>query len=249
MTVVTSRRTAWAVTAIIAAALAATLLNLPGGRTASVRAATDVATDTVSVTGLGTADGAPDSLGVDFTVSVTRSTVQSALDAQSAAARRLFAALQRAGVARRDLRTTDLNLDRHYDSHGAVTGYDAGQTIHATVSPLRRAGATISAAATSSGNDIEVGSLSFDLVHDDAVVRSARTNAFGDARDRAEQYAALSGRALGRVQKITEQIDYPEPVPFYGFADKLSAARSSAVPLRAGRQTLTVWVTVVWSLR
>ena len=81
-------------------------------------------------------------------------------------------------------------------------------------------------------------------------MKSARANAFADAKDRAQQYAALSGRGLGRVEKVTEVVNAPEqPVHYYGL-DALQSAGSAgkAVSLRAGQQTLTVRVSVTWSL-
>jgi len=123
-------------------------------------------------------------------------------------------------------------------------------TVRAKVRPLSHAGRTISTAATAAGNAVAVGDLAFDLGDDTDVVKSARDNAFADAQDRARQYASLSGRGLGRVEKVTETVDAPEQPVNYFQADALRAASSGAkaVPLRAGQQTLTVRVTVTWSL-
>jgi uncharacterized protein YggE len=220
----------------------------PGGTT--VHAATP-GNDTITVTGVGTADAAPDTLTVDFTVHVTRSTVQDALDAQASALHHLLVALTRSGVPHKKTQTTALSLERHYDEHGNVTGYDADETVRAKVQPLSRAGTTISKAATSAGNTVEVGDLTFDLADDAQVVKSARANAFSDARDRAQQYAALSGRGLGRVEKVTEVVDAPEqPVGYLQGSALLDATASGAkaVPMRPGEQTLTVRVNVTWSL-
>src|SRR5581483_1512159 len=143
--------------AIAAVVVAALVIGLGHAATPTGRAATSsTSTDTVSVTGEGTADGAPDTLTVSFTVHATRATVQDALDAQAADARKLFAALQNAGVARKNLQTTDLSLDRHYTSNGTPSGYDASETVSAKISPLGHAGATISAGARSAGNDVSV---------------------------------------------------------------------------------------------
>ncbi|HET6817618.1 MAG TPA: SIMPL domain-containing protein [Mycobacteriales bacterium] len=221
----------------------------PGGT--SVHAATGGG-DTVTVTGIGTADAAPDTLTVDFTVHVTRPGVQEALDAQASAVRHVLDALKAAGIPRDRTQTTDLSLDRHYDDHGVVAGYDANETVRAKVQPLTHAGAVISRAATSAGNAVEVGDIAFDLTNDAAVVTSARVNAFDDARSTARQYAALSGRSLGRVEKVTEVVDAtPQPITYDQRAGLLDAAGSgakSAVPLRSGQQTLTVRVNVTWSL-
>jgi uncharacterized protein YggE len=247
-----ARRTRWTVVVavVISFAIGAVLFGelRRGPRTAD--AATATTTDTVTVVGVGTADGRPDTLAVDFRVHVTRTSVQEALDAQSTATRRLLAALEKAGVARHQLKTTDLSINRHYDNHGNVTGYDANESIRARITPLSEAGRTISAGATASDNDVEVGSIGFDIGDDAALLTSARSNAFADARDRAEQYAGLADRSLGRVIKVTESVRTPQPSPmFYGAyaADALRAAPKS-VPIRGGKQTLTVRVTVVWAL-
>jgi uncharacterized protein len=250
MNVLSDRRLGW-MAATLAVLVAAVVVGLvrPGGTT--VHAATP-GDDTITVTGVGTADATPDTLTVDFTVQVTRATVQEALDAQAGAVRRLLDALKSSGVPRKRTQTTDLSLDRHYDEHGNVTGYDANETVRAKVQPLSHAGLTITRSATAAGNAVSVGGLAFDLADDTDVVRSARDNAFADALDRARQYASLSGRGLGRVEKVTEVVDAPaQPVDFYQ-ADALRAAASGsapkAVPLRAGQQTLTVRVNVTWAL-
>src|SRR3954452_10364609 len=249
MSMLSDRRLGW-VAAGLAVLVAAVVVGVirPGGTT--VHAATP-GDDTITVTGVGTADATPDTLTVDFTVHVTRGSVQEALDAQAAAVRRLLDSLRASGVPRQRTQTTDLALDRHYDEHGNVTGYDANETVRAKVRPLAHAGRAISNAATSAGNAVAVGSLAFDLGDDTDVVKSARDNAFGDAQDRARQYASLSGRGLGRVEKVTEIVDTaPQPVDFYQ-QDLLRAAAAGAakaVPLRAGQQTLTVRVNVTWAL-
>jgi uncharacterized protein YggE len=176
--------------------------------------------------------------------------VDAALHAQAVATRQLLRALQKAGVSRSHLRTTDLELNRHYDNHGNVTGYDANETIRARITPLSQAGRTIAAGATSAGNNVEVGALAFDIADDDNLVTEARAHAFADAKSRAEQYAELAGRSLGRVEKVTETIDLPGPTPYYGrtaLFDSASAGAAS-VPVRGGKQTLTVRVHVVWAL-
>src|SRR4051794_31160705 len=243
-----SQRLGW-VTAGLAVLVSAVVIGVirPGATT--VHAATP-GSDTITVTGVGTADATPDTLSVDFTVHVTRSTVQEALDAQAAAVQHLLAALKSSGIPRKHTQTTDLSLNRHYDNNGVVTGYDANETVRAKVQPLARAGVTISKAATSAGNAVEVGDLAFDLENDAAVVKSARANAFADARDRAQQYAGLSGRGLGRVEKVTEVVEAPpQPLDMYQ-RDAVFAGASAAksLALRPGTQTLTVRVSVTWAL-
>lgn len=235
---------------VLVAAMAVVVVGLSRHGTEPVRAAVDTSVpDTVTVTGVGAANGAPDTLTADFRVHVVRVSVQDAIEAQSAAARRVLAALAKAGVPNKRVTTTDLSIDEHYNSSGYVTGYEASETVQARISPLDVAGRTISAAATASGNDVTVDGLSFDIANDDPIVSRARSNAFADARSRASQYAVLAGRSLGRVMSIKESIDRGAPTP-YPYADALfaKAGPASSVPIRGGRQTLSVRVAVVWAL-
>src|SRR3954451_19241377 len=92
------RRLGW-VAAAVAVLVAAVVIGVvrPGGTT--VHAATP-GDDSITVTGVGTADAAPDTLTVDFSVHITRSTVQEALDAQATAVHHLLDALKASGIPR-----------------------------------------------------------------------------------------------------------------------------------------------------
>lgn len=231
----------------LAAALVAALLSSRGAPAAADPGPTNA--DTITVTGVGTANGTPDTLTVDFSVHVTRSTVQEALDAEATAVRRVLGALRDSGVPQSRLQTTDLSLDRHYDRHGTPVGYDARETVEARISPLTHAGETISVGATAAGNSVSVGGLRFDIAHDDALVTRARSNAYADARQRAEQYAQLAGRSLGRVIRVSEHVNQPAPQPYYyRDAVQATAGATGSVPVAAGKQGLTVRVEVVWAL-
>ena len=76
-------------------------------------------------------------------------------------------------------------------------------------------------------------------------MKDARTRAFDDAKDRAEQYAQLSGLTLGKVISISESAGHdaavPPPTP-------MPRAAMEAVPLEPGQQSVGFSVTVIWEL-
>ncbi|MDQ1696374.1 MAG: uncharacterized protein QOJ03_1727 [Frankiaceae bacterium] len=242
------RRWGWL---LIVAVLSAGILVANGagrGPGHVAEAANDPTDDAVTVTGVGAADGVPDTLTVDFSVSVRRSTVQSALDAQSRYTRRVLSALHDAGVADKQVRTTDLELFRFRNRHTHTSGYFASESVEARLTPLTHAGRTIAAVAASSSH-VDVGQLRFDIANDTDLVKQARDNAWADAKARAEQYATLSGRSLGRVEHVTETVRTVPVEDFFGGAAAGSVGTGTpSVPLRGGQQTLTVRVNVVWAL-
>uniref|UniRef100_UPI0038B2D1ED SIMPL domain-containing protein n=2 Tax=Bacillati TaxID=1783272 RepID=UPI0038B2D1ED len=57
------------------------------------------------------------------------------------------------------------------------------------------------------GNAARLGNVAFAIDDDSQLLADARTRAFEDAKNRAEQYADLSGTSLENVVTITEAHD------------------------------------------
>ena len=78
------------------------------------------------------------------------------------------------------------------------------------------------------------------------MVKDARARAFDDAKDRAQQYADLSGLKLGKVISISEAPASVPPVPVP--MPRGPMAEAAGVPIEPGQQTVSFAVTVVWEL-
>jgi uncharacterized protein YggE len=127
-------------------------------------------------------------------------------------------------------------------------GYDVLQTLAITLRSIADAGATISDAAAAGGNATRINGVSFAIDDNTAVLNQARDAAFADAKAKAEQYAKLAGRSLGKVSVITEgSTDTGGGVVYPMYATRSQAA-GSPVPISAGSQQVTVTNTVVWQL-
>ena len=238
----TFRRGHWA--AIAAVMVAGVLVAATGGGAA--QAANDPTDDSITVSGVGTAAGTPDTLTVDFTVRERRTTVQAALDAQSHDTNLLVAALKKDGLKDADITTTDLELYKVHNRKTGFTGYQSAESVEANISPLDSAGQTIADAASSS-HHVDIGGLSFSISDVTALMKTARDNAYADAKDRATQYAGLSSRTLGRVEHVTEKVNN-DSGPVYASAGTAGGVGAAPVPINPGQQTVTVNVTVVYQL-
>ncbi len=204
---------------------------------------TDHLPESVVVTGTGAVFGEPDVLTADFAVEADAPAVDSALTRASAAATRMRDALVHAGVARADLRTSDVSINSRRKGE-KITGYTVVQGLTAKIRNLPRAGALMSTAITSGGDAARLNSASFGLENDAALLAEARKKAFADARGKAELYAREAHRPLGRVIRVTEDgtgSAGPSPLRGLAYADQ-------AVPVEPGRQQLTATITVEWSL-
>ena len=93
------------------------------------------------------------------------------------------------------------------------------------------------------GEATRINSVNFSIEDDSQLVRDARSRAFNDAKDRAQQYAQLSGLKLGNVISISESAGATPPTPV-----QAPRAAMAPVPLEPGQQTVGFSVTVIWEL-
>jgi uncharacterized protein len=242
-------------TAALGGALAVgSLLGGPGGSVPAANAATPGTaqpTDAfpgITVTGTGTVTGTPDVLTLDVSVHGTGGDASAALSDAAATMNRVRASLRGNGVAAADLGTSGLTLQADYRYDGdrqTVDGYSAIESLTAKLRDLHRAGHAISAASAAGGNAAAIDGVSFELEDNTALLASARTAAFADAKAKAGQYAAAAGRTLGPVTRITESVNTTEPVPGERAA---AGAAGASVPVDPGTTQESVTVEVVFGL-
>src|SRR5579862_6762436 len=130
---------------VLAASVAVGVFGV--GRSSNRAAADPSPVNSVTVSGVGTVQGVPDTLTANFDVHVTRASVQLALNAEAAATKRVIASLKKSGLPAADIQTASLSLNPHVNSKGVTTGYDADELVTGQITPIGKAGATISAAA------------------------------------------------------------------------------------------------------
>ncbi|MDX6286742.1 MAG: uncharacterized protein QOG53_2227 [Frankiales bacterium] len=218
---------------------------------ASDSSAADSQNKGVTVSGLGRVTGTPDVLNIRLGVDLRRPDVGTALRAANATLAHVRDAFHANGVASNDMQTSGLSIQPAYTNKGKVDGYQVTESLNAKLRDLGRAGKTISAATAAGGNSVRIDSVYFDLENDTALVKSARTAAFAEAKAKAKQYADAAGRELGAVTSVSEVVAQPPSLlqdRFMAFPQTAGTAGSS-VPIEPGTQDVTVTVTVVWSLR
>jgi len=203
--------------------------------------------DHVEVIGSGTASAVPDVVVLDARVQCEAADVAGALEA---ATRRVATALQAVadhGVAPTDRRTTGIGVSTRWDREGrGVIGYTAFQGLRLLVRDRERVGELIQAIASAAGDAFGLDGVSLEVADPAPLLERARTAAFEDARAKAEQYAALAGRPLGPVLRVTEEPDRGMPVP--RFAAKAAMEAAAPMPVEAGESAVGATVTVRFGL-
>ncbi|HVH02629.1 MAG TPA: SIMPL domain-containing protein [Amaricoccus sp.] len=221
------------------AALATLLLALAGAA-----AAEDVGRR-ITVTGAAEAEAVPDLATVTAGVSTRADTAETALATNAETMTAVLAALDAAGIERRDVQTSQLSLgplyasDAESDAPPAVVAYEASNLVTVRVRAIDGLGAAIDALAKAGANQLQ--SLSFDVSDPKPALDTARKQAVADARARAELYAAAAGVTLGPVLSISETTQSPGPI-------MMRAAAEAAPPIAAGTVSVGAQVEVVYAI-
>lgn len=199
----------------------------------------------VTVVGSGHVQGVPDTLTADVSVEFVAPDVTAAMNQTNDRQQAVITALTGIGVQRKDISTTNVSLQPQYDPTGAtISGYRAANAIRVRIHPADSASRVLAVVVDTGGAATRINSVSYSIADDSQLVKDARSRAFQDAKDRAAQYAQLSGLGLGKIISISETSGGGPPpgVP----APRMMP---SAVPLEPGQQTVSFSVTAVWELR
>jgi uncharacterized protein YggE len=196
----------------------------------------------VTVVGLGTVSGTPDTATMSFGVEAHAGSAAGAFGAEASAAQRLIDALSGAGVAHKDLQTQGLSL--YQDPQQG--GYTASSSVTATLRDLAKAPAQIDAGVAATGNLARLQGVSLYISDTSSLMSSARQAAVKDAAARAADYAKSAGLRVAGVVSMSEQSD-TSPIRYQPMAGA-AAASLAPQPIEAGQQDLTVTVTVVYAL-
>ncbi|MEQ0607658.1 SIMPL domain-containing protein, partial [Mycobacterium tuberculosis] len=190
----------------------------------------------------------PDTLIADVGIQVTAADVTSAMNQTNDRQQAVIDALVGAGLDRKDIRTTRVTVAPQYSNPepagtATITGYRADNDIEVKIHPTDAASRLLALVVSTGGDATRISSVSYSIGDDSQLVKDARARAFQDAKNRADQYAQLSGLRLGKVISISEASGaaptHEAPAPPRGL---------SAVPLEPGQQTVGFSVTVVWEL-
>lgn len=204
----------------------------------------------IVVAGTGRVGVEPDVAELRLGVTVARPTVDAARAHAAETMAAILAAVDAAGVARRDVRTTLLSVQPRYDYRDgqppALTGYELANVVEVTVRDLARLGdvvdGTLRAGATS------MDSLSFRVADPAPAERAARIEAMTAARARADVLAEAAGLTIVGVTDIVEGSTPTPPGPRHK-ADRMLAVAEAATPVQAGTTEVEVTVTVTYRAR
>jgi hypothetical protein len=178
-------------------------------------------------------------------VTTRAKTAKEAADANAKLMASVMAALLDAGIAQKDIKTTQFSIQPVYAApepraEPKLTGYGVSNQVNVSIREIAKTGEILDRLVTAGATD--VGSIVFSVADPAAALDRAREAAVADARRKAELYARAAGLTLGRVAWITEDLGYEPPVPMGAL--HAAAARAKATPISTGEDTLHARITV-----
>lgn len=204
----------------------------------------------LTVSAEGKVEGRPDLATINLGVTTEGQTAQAALQENARRMTALNAALRRAGIAERDIQTSNVSVypQQQYreGQQPLITGYQANNTVTAKVRNINNTGRVIDAAIAAGGNTVN--GVSFSYADPDAQLDAARRAAIAEARRRAELYASALNLRVVRVVQVVEGGGYSPPMPVPMMA-RMEAQDAASTPVSPGQIETTASVSVTFELR
>lgn len=204
----------------------------------------------LTLTGQGQVEVIPDIATVSIGVDTQGKTAAEALAGNTAETGAVIAALKDAGIAPRDIQTSNFSIQPVYgdrktyvEGGSQVVGYRVYNQVTARIRALGDLGAILDRVVQTGAN--RIGGISFGLAEDGEARDAARRLAVADARRKAELYADAAGVALGPILSLSEAGARGGPQPM---EMAMARASSAPVPIEAGSAMISAQVSISWQI-
>lgn len=212
-------------------------------------------TGTISVTGVGIINAAPDMATINLTVLREAETAKSALSDNNSAMNDILDAMKEFGIEDKDLQTSNFSIHPRYIypnnnnqiKSPRIVAYRVSNSLAIRIRDLARVGEILDKSVTLGVN--EGGNISFGNSDPKPLQIQARAEAMKSAIEKANVLTQAAGIEIGSIRQISEQSFTPSPQPMLrGQVAKMAMAESDAVPIASGENTYRITVNVTFEL-
>jgi uncharacterized protein YggE len=251
MTALTARTASFARTGALASALLAAAIALPAAAQGVGADTADSAfrATTMSLSAVGETKVTPDLATITLGVQTDAATAAGALSANAAQMTKVVAALKKAGIADRDIQTSNLSVNPQYvyeqNQPPKLNGYQASNQVTIQVRDLARLGQTVD--ATVGAGATNVGGISFGLQDPQAAEDKARLDAVKALQAKADLYARATGYKIVRLVNLGEGGGYT-PAPPMPMMMRANMAKADSSPVAAGELSVRIDVSATYEM-
>lgn len=209
---------------------------------------------TISVSGRGEVSGKPDQARLSAGVLTEAPAAAAALTANTTAMNRVFAALRMIGIPDNKIQTSNFSVQPQYPPYrpdqptprATIVGYQVSNQVTVTIDDLSKLGPALDALVRSGAN--QLGGVSFAIADPKPLAERARAAAVGDAAQKARTLAMAAGVTLGPLLQLQEG-SIVRPVPMFALQRAEIAAAPSPPPVAIGEESVTVNVSMTYSIQ
>jgi len=203
---------------------------------------------TLTVQGTGSVTVAPDIARLTLGVATTDADAAAAQDKNDDTMAKVLAAIRDAGVAEKDIQTTQYTAYPRYNyesPYNEIVGYEVTHMLRVAVRDIGAVGKVLKAASQAGANQSY--DISFDVEDRDAAYQEALAKAIENAKGKAQAMASPAGIVLGEPAAVYEG---SPAVTYRGLGGYAEAEYvMDAAPVRSGELTVNATVTIVYNLR
>ena len=195
----------------------------------------------------------PDLAIISAGVATKSATASGAIQQAATRMARVRDALRKAGIADRDIQTSNINLNPDYyyanNQPPKLNGYAASNTVTVRFRDIANAGPILDALVKEGANQISGPNLTIEKP--EPALDEARAKAVAQGRTRAELYARSLGMRIVRIVSVSESGGFaPPPVPPMPVMMEARAANQAAdTSIVPGEQKLQVGLSMVFEVQ
>ena len=236
---------------LAAASLAAAALPAAADAQQAAAITQTIAGTRLDVSATGEVIRVPDLAVINAGVVTRAATAGGAIQQAATRMARVREALRQAGIADRDIQTSNISLEPQYtyanNQPPKLNGYAATNQLSIRFRDIENTGKILDALVKEGANQISGPNLTIDKP--EVALDEARGKAVAAARARADLYARSLGMRVVRVVSVSESggsYPVPPPMPMYARAEAAQAADSK---IEAGEQKVQVNLAVTFELQ
>jgi uncharacterized protein len=200
-----------------------------------------------------TVEAAPDRAVVGTGVQTRAPTATQAMRDNAAKMDRLIATLAKAGIAKKDIQTSGINLSAQYDYSNRdgqpagprFIGYEASNQLTVKLHDIKKVGPLLDTLVEAGATNVN--GPSFSIEDPAPMLAQARAAALKSAKAQADFYAQAAGYRSARLVSISESNSGGNP-PMPMVAARFKADAAEATPVEPGQVGSSVTLTVQYAL-
>ena len=236
---------------LLAAALLLGAAAIPAAALAQQSTINQTITGTrLDVTATGDVTRVPDLAVITAGVVSRAATASGAMQQTASRMARVRDALRKAGIADRDIQTSNVSLSPEYvyanNEPPKLNGYSASNQLTVRFHDIASTGKILDALVAEGANQINGPNLTIE--HPEAALDEARSKAIATGRARADLYARSLGLRVVRVVSVSESGGYSPPPPMPPMVMAARAEKDQTF-IDPGEQKLQVSVSMTFELQ